>query len=50
MRLAQAAMTQRDTSVFDLCEELGVERVTSFRYVGPKGELGDYGKRVLGRA
>lgn len=40
---------QRDTSVSDLCEELGVERVTFFRYVGPKGELGDYGKRVLRR-
>jgi hypothetical protein len=27
-----------------------VERVTLYRYVGPKGELRDYGKRVLGLA
>jgi hypothetical protein len=39
---------QRDTSVSDLCKELGIERVTLYRYVGPKGELRDYGKRVLG--
>src|SRR3546814_5879508 len=28
VRLAQAAMAQRDTSVSDLCKELGIERVT----------------------
>ncbi len=48
VRLAQAAMAQRDTSVSDLCKELGIERVTLSRYVGPKGELREYGKRVLG--
>ena len=48
VRLAQAAMAERDTSVAVLCKELGVERVTLYRYVGPKGELRDYGKRVLG--
>nr|QCL10774.1 site-specific recombinase, resolvase family [Rhizobium rhizogenes] len=48
VRLAQAAMAQRDTSVSDLCEELGIKRVTLYRYVGPKGELRDYGQRVLG--
>ena len=48
VRLAQAAMAQRDTSVSDLCKELEVERVTLYRYVDPKGELRDYGKRVLG--
>jgi DNA invertase Pin-like site-specific DNA recombinase len=47
VRLAQAAMAKRDTSVSDLCKELGIERVTLYRYVGPKGELRDYGKRVL---
>ncbi|NHN93195.1 transposon DNA-invertase, partial [Acetobacter sicerae] len=26
------------------------QRVTLYRYVGPKGELRDYGKRVLGLA
>lgn len=50
VRLAQAAMAQRDTSVATLCKELGVERVTLYRYVSPKGELRDYGKRVLGSA
>ncbi|MBA8841687.1 DNA invertase Pin-like site-specific DNA recombinase [Ochrobactrum sp. RH2CCR150] len=48
VRLAQAAMAQRDTSVSDLCKELGIERVTLYRYVGPNGELREYGKRVLG--
>src|SRR3546814_2116966 len=33
VRLAQAAMAQRDTSVSDLCKELGIERVTLYRYV-----------------
>ena len=50
VRLAQAAMAQRHTSVSDLCQELGIERVTLYRYVGSKGELRDYGKRVLGLA
>ncbi|HLP69388.1 MAG TPA: recombinase family protein [Rhizobium sp.] len=48
--LAQAAMAQRDTSVSDLCTNLGIERVTLYRYVDPKGELRDHGKRVLGSA
>jgi hypothetical protein len=43
-------MAQRDTSVSDLCKELGIERVTLYRYVGPQGELRSYGKRVLGLA
>src|SRR3546814_2669982 len=47
VRLAQAAMAQRDTSVSDLCKELGIERVTLYRYVGPNGELRDYDQRVL---
>jgi DNA invertase Pin-like site-specific DNA recombinase len=46
VRLAQAAMAQRDTSVSDLCQELGIERVTLYRYVGPKG--GTYGLRKAG--
>lgn len=29
-------------------KELGIERVTLYRYVGPKGELRDHGKHVLG--
>ena len=41
VRLAQAAMVERDTSVSALCDELGIERVTLYRYVGPNGELRD---------
>lgn len=40
-------MAQRDTPVSGLCKELGIERVTLYRYVGPKGKQRDYGKRVL---
>lgn len=50
VRLAQAAMAQRDTSVAVLCEELKIKPVTLYRYVGPNGDLRDYGKRVLGLA
>ncbi len=48
VRLAQASMKSRDTSVSELCKEFGVSRQTLYRYVGPKGELRDYGKLVLG--
>ena len=47
VRLAQAAMANRDTSVAQLCAELGVRPVTLYRYVGPNGERRDHGKRVL---
>jgi len=47
VRLAQAAMRNRDTSVRELCDELGVTRVTLYRYVSPLGELREHGKRVL---
>lgn len=47
VRLAQAAMSNRDTSVSELCSELGVKPVTLYRYVDPNGNLRDYGKRVL---
>jgi DNA invertase Pin-like site-specific DNA recombinase len=47
VRMAQAAMANRDTSVSDLCKELGVRPVTLYRYVDPNGNLRDYGKRVL---
>ena len=48
VRLAMAAMASRDTSVNDLCRELGVKRTTLYRYVGPDGTLRDHGRRVLG--
>lgn len=47
VRLAQAAMANRDTSVAQLAAELGVKPVTIYRYVGPNGELRENGKRVL---
>jgi DNA invertase Pin-like site-specific DNA recombinase len=47
VRMAQAAMANRDTSVSELCKELGIRPVTLYRYVDPNGELRDYGKRVL---
>ena len=40
-------MRNRDTSVRELCDELGVTRVTLYRYVSPLGELREHGKRVL---
>jgi DNA invertase Pin-like site-specific DNA recombinase len=48
LRLAQAAMSDRDTKVGDLCRELGVTRQTLYRFVGPKGELRSDGARLLG--
>ena len=47
VRLAQAAMTHRDTSVFALCRELGIAPVTLYRYVGPQGQLREPGEQVL---
>src|SRR5215210_3416401 len=47
VRLAQVAMANRDTSVAELCRELGITRVTLYRYVGPAGELREHGQKVL---
>jgi DNA invertase Pin-like site-specific DNA recombinase len=47
VRLAQAAMRHRDTKVSELCAELGVTRVTLYRYVSPSGDLREHGKQVL---
>ena len=47
VRLAQAAMARRDTSVVELCWEVGVGRVTLYRYVDPSGGVRDNGRRVL---
>jgi DNA invertase Pin-like site-specific DNA recombinase len=49
VRLAQAAMRNRDTTVSALCEELGITRVTLYRYVSPTGTLREHGKQVLGQ-
>ena len=47
VRLAQAAMARRDTSVSELCRDLGITPVTLYRYVGPKGQLREQGEKVL---
>ena len=47
VRLAQAAMAHRDTSVSALCRELGIAPVTLYRYVGPQGQLREQGEKVL---
>ena len=39
IRLAAAAMAERDTSASDLCAELGISRQTLYRYVSPTGDL-----------
>ncbi len=47
VRLAQAAMGKKDTSIRELCKELGVTRATLYRYFGPDGQLRNHGKQVL---
>lgn len=47
VRLAQAAMGNRETRVGELCAELGITRTALYRYVGPDGGLRESGKRVL---
>lgn len=47
VRLAQASMKNRDCSVSELCGELGISRQALYKYVGPKGDLREHGKRVL---
>lgn len=47
IRLAQAAMKNRDTSVSELCKELDITRSTLYRYVSPQGELREFGNKVL---
>lgn len=47
VRLAQAAMNNRDTQVNELCKELGITRATLYRYVSPDGKLRKYGEQVL---
>ena len=47
VRLAQAAMAHRDTSVSELCRQLGIRPVTLYRYVGPQGQLREQCQKVL---
>ena len=41
------ALAHRDTSVSELCRELGIRPVTLYRYVGPQGQLREQGQKVL---
>ena len=47
VRLAEASMKNRDTSVTELCKELKITRATLYKYISPNGEIRDYAKRVL---
>ena len=47
LRQAQAAMSHRDTSVADLCKELGVSRTTLYAHVTATGALTDKGQALL---
>jgi DNA invertase Pin-like site-specific DNA recombinase len=48
LRLAMAAMGQRETKVGELCTELGITRQTLYRHVGPDGSLRPDGQKLLG--
>jgi DNA invertase Pin-like site-specific DNA recombinase len=47
IRLAQVAMTARDTKVSDLCKEIGITRATLYRYVSPNGEIRAHAKKLF---
>lgn len=47
LRRAQAAMSHRDTSVSELCRELGVASATLYRFVKPDGQLTERGEALL---
>jgi len=49
LRLAMAAMGQKETVVNELCKELGVTRQTLYRHLGPDGVLRQDGQKMLGR-
>jgi transposase-like protein len=49
VRLAVAAMGQKETKVADLCSELGITRQTLYRHVAPNGTLRKDGLKVVER-
>ena len=49
LRLAMAAMGQRETVVNKLRKELGITRQTLYRHIGPDGSLRRDGLKVLAR-
>ena len=44
---ALEGMAHRETSMSQLCRELGNKPVTLYRYVGPQGQLRQQGEKVL---
>lgn len=49
LRLAQASMRKGDTTIGELCRELGVTRQTLYRHLDPKGKLREQGVRSLAK-
>ena len=48
IRLAQVAMKNKETSISDICQELGgITKQTLYRYVSPDGEIRENGRKVL---
>ena len=47
IRLAMAAIGQKETKVGKLCKELGITRQTLSRHVSPTGELRPDGQKLL---
>lgn len=47
LRIAQAAMGQRETGVDGLCAELGVTRQTLYRHMDPQGRLRPDGEKLM---
>ena len=50
IRLAAAAMSQRDTSASALCAELSISRQTLYRCISPTGALRPDAEVLLARA
>ncbi len=49
LRLAMAAMGQKETVVSELCRELGITRQTLYRHLAPDGVLRHDGQKLLAR-
>jgi transposase-like protein len=47
LRLAMAAMGQRETVVGEMCREMGVTRQTLYRHLAPDGSLSADGQKLL---
>jgi DNA invertase Pin-like site-specific DNA recombinase len=47
LKLAMAAMEKKETSIGELCQELGITRQTLYRHVAPDGTLREDGKKIL---